>query len=59
LSVVRGILEAHDGSIDASSRPGEGTTFAIRLPRIEPAGCLVSAGAADGRQTDSTAGELK
>ena len=32
LSIVRFILGAHHGSIDVSSRPGEGSTFTVRLP---------------------------
>ncbi len=33
LTVVRGILEEHGGSIAVSSEVGKGTTFTIRLPR--------------------------
>jgi PAS domain S-box-containing protein len=33
LSVVHGIIEAHDGTIDVESTAGEGTRFAISLPR--------------------------
>lgn len=32
LSIVYGIIRDHDGSIDVRSRPGEGTTFIVRLP---------------------------
>jgi two-component system, OmpR family, sensor kinase len=39
LAIVREIVEAHDGSVDVSSRPGAGSTFTVRLP-------LVAAGAA-------------
>jgi len=35
LSTVREIVELHGGSIDLSSAPGCGTTFTIRLPRVE------------------------
>jgi two-component system NtrC family sensor kinase len=38
LSVSRGIIENHGGSIWATSRVGEGTTFFIRLPTIPSAG---------------------
>jgi PAS domain S-box-containing protein len=34
LAIVRRIIEAHDGSIKVSSRPGEGTTFSITLPGV-------------------------
>jgi nitrogen-specific signal transduction histidine kinase len=36
LAIVRQTIDAHDGSIRLDSRPGEGTTFDIRLP-IAPA----------------------
>jgi signal transduction histidine kinase len=32
LSVARRIVEAHRGTIDFESRPGEGSTFRVRLP---------------------------
>lgn len=32
LDIVRGIVKRHDGSIDFETTPGEGTTFAVRLP---------------------------
>ncbi len=32
LSIVRGILDAHGGTIHASSAPGEGTSFSLTLP---------------------------
>jgi two-component system sensor kinase FixL len=33
LSVSRSIVEAHGGTIRAESRPGEGATFVVTLPR--------------------------
>jgi signal transduction histidine kinase len=35
LSIARQIVELHQGSIDATSTPGHGTTFTVRLPRSE------------------------
>ena len=32
LSIVKNIVEAHRGSIEVKSAPGEGTTFRIVLP---------------------------
>jgi PAS domain S-box-containing protein len=36
LYVVAEIVEAHGGRIDLSTRPGEGTTFRVQLPRTPP-----------------------
>lgn len=33
LTYVRAMVEAQGGSVDAVSRPGEGSTFTVRLPR--------------------------
>jgi len=37
LSIARQIARAHGGEIEAKSEPGEGSTFALRLPRSRPA----------------------
>jgi two-component system, cell cycle sensor histidine kinase and response regulator CckA len=37
LAIVHGIISGHGGRIDVASRPGEGTTFTIRLPMPKPA----------------------
>ncbi len=37
LSLVRWIVERHQGSIDVASRVGEGTTFTVRLPLFSAA----------------------
>ena len=36
LSIARGLVQAHGGEISASSEPGRGTTFLIRLPAEFP-----------------------
>jgi two-component system, OmpR family, sensor kinase len=38
LAIVKAIVEAHGGSVSVLSRPGEGTTFTIRVPGFEAAG---------------------
>jgi signal transduction histidine kinase len=35
LFIVKAIVDAHGGSIDMQSRPGQGSTVTVRLPRIE------------------------
>ncbi len=36
LSIVQGIVENHGGSISVTSEPGQGTTFTLRLPMLQP-----------------------
>lgn len=38
LAIVRRIVERHRGEIRAEGRPGEGSTFIVRLPGRQPAG---------------------
>jgi two-component system sensor histidine kinase PilS (NtrC family) len=38
LAIVHRIVTDHDGRIDVQSRPGEGTTFTVRFPGLEPLG---------------------
>ena len=33
LSIAKGIVEAHEGEIEVTSEVGQGSRFAIRLPR--------------------------
>jgi signal transduction histidine kinase len=37
LSIVKGVVEAHRGSVDVESEPGVGTTFRVLLPTISGA----------------------
>jgi PAS domain S-box-containing protein len=48
LSVVHGIVQAHDGAITVASRPGEGTTFQVHLPAAAAAVDAVPAPAPQG-----------
>ena len=32
LSIVKGVIEAHRGSVEVESKPGVGTTFRVLLP---------------------------
>jgi signal transduction histidine kinase len=38
LSIVQFIVAAHGGSVQVASRPGEGSTFTVRLPTTGVAG---------------------
>ncbi len=37
LSIAYGIVAKHGGAIAVASRPGEGSTFTVRLPAVQPA----------------------
>jgi len=41
LAIVRGIVEAHGGCVGATSVPGDGTTFRLRLPVGAPSASTV------------------
>jgi signal transduction histidine kinase len=36
LSICQSIIKQHLGSIEVESRPGQGTCFIVRLPRLQP-----------------------
>jgi two-component system sensor histidine kinase BaeS len=36
LAITKWIAEAHGGTITATSRPGRGTVFSVRIPRPAP-----------------------
>ncbi|MFG3408413.1 sensor histidine kinase [Streptomyces sp. NPDC048142] len=38
LAIVRKLVEAHGGTVDATSTEGEGSTFVLRLPGTTPSG---------------------
>ncbi|MFJ9186679.1 sensor histidine kinase [Streptomyces anulatus] len=38
LAIVRKLVEAHGGTVDATSVEGKGSTFVLRLPRTTPSG---------------------
>jgi two-component system NtrC family sensor kinase len=57
LSVVYGIIDAHQGTIDVSSRLGKGSTFIVRLPPLGvTAGAGTGSGGAAGAGYGGTAG---
>ncbi len=35
LAIVRGFVEAHGGTVEAESSPGQGTTFTVKLPATD------------------------
>ncbi|MHB8141629.1 MAG: sensor histidine kinase [Vulcanimicrobiaceae bacterium] len=36
LAIVRSIARVHDGRVEATSHPGEGTSFRVTLPQLDP-----------------------
>lgn len=51
LSVVYGIVKSHNGDISVDSRPGDGTTFTMRLPlHVTERGLTRSGGEDEGQQ---------
>jgi PAS domain S-box-containing protein len=43
MSAILGIIKAHSGMLQLTSRPGAGTTFKVYFPWLEPAGHAVTA----------------
>jgi PAS domain S-box-containing protein len=43
MSAILGIIKAHSGMLQLTSRPGVGTTFKVYFPCLEPAGQAVTA----------------
>jgi signal transduction histidine kinase len=37
LAIVKAIVQQHQGTIDVTSSPGQGSTFTVRLPMVNPA----------------------
>ncbi len=59
LPICREIIDAHGGTIDASSQLGVGTTFTVRLPSVEAAGRVeTSHRFSAGRNSDDDASKL-
>jgi len=54
LAIVRGIVEAHQGTMSVESQPGRGAVFRMHLPTgIEPAAAGDGNGDGDGEGTDA------
>jgi signal transduction histidine kinase len=45
LFVSRKLVQAHGGTVECESRPGEGTTFRLVFPAVTQSGPSVAAGA--------------
>jgi len=58
LATVYGIVRQHQGWIEVSSNPGEGTSFLVYLPCAEAAAVQPAAAAASGVRTGEVAGQL-
>ena len=48
LAIVYQIMQAHEGKVWARSKPGQGSTFVLRLHRLEAGRPMAEAGVADG-----------
>jgi two-component system OmpR family sensor kinase len=44
LAIARDIAERHKGAIDVQSKPGEGSTFRLRIPRDAESGRAAAGG---------------
>jgi signal transduction histidine kinase len=53
LSIARWVVDAHQGTIEVSSRPGQGSLFRIRLPLLTSAPARIEE--SEGRQQSATA----
>lgn len=42
LAIVKNLVERHGGQVDVMSKPGLGSTFVITLPRVSPAGVVLT-----------------
>jgi two-component system OmpR family sensor kinase len=47
LAIVASLVAAHEGSVDVVTAPGEGATFAVRLPRGGPSARPPAGGGGD------------
>lgn len=56
LAIVRGIAEAHNGTVWVRSRPGYGATFGMTVPSPEPPCDLIESSADSAQRHDGAAG---
>jgi two-component system sensor histidine kinase PilS (NtrC family) len=52
LAIVYQIVQAHEGKVWARSKPGQGTTFVIRLHRLEAEQSVFAGAGSEGRNID-------
>ena len=58
LAIVRHVVAAHGGAVEVDSRPGQGSTFSIRLPLAPDADAAAAPAAAEPAQPEAGEGRM-